>query len=77
MNNLKQIGVSLIMYVQDYNDYLPPLNTAMSWNGFYLFWLGDWGPLGRLYAGGYVKDVGVFICPSLWAIRKDIFQKNG
>jgi len=53
MNNLKQIGVAILMYVQDY-DYFPPLNVG----NWYL-----WNE--RLIYTGYIKNPHIFECPTL------------
>jgi prepilin-type N-terminal cleavage/methylation domain-containing protein/prepilin-type processing-associated H-X9-DG protein len=53
-NNLKQIGLAASQYVNDYNDYIPPVRVGgnPTWaqeNGF-------------LYV--YLKNPDVFLCPS-------------
>lgn len=63
-SNLKQIGIGVAMYVQDYDEAFP---LAYSWNG--LSGIGSattWGTYqtweGLIYP--YVKNSQVFICPS-------------
>lgn len=57
MSNLKQIGLSLMMYAQDWDSRLPsPLNGSQQWSA-------------RLAALGYVKNPGILVCPS-WPPRK-------
>ena len=61
MSNMKQLGTSVIMYVQDYDEMFPsgrvsPLDNTAQRNAHY----GQgWG--GQTYA--YVKNTGVFKCP--------------
>ncbi|MDD2711050.1 MAG: LacI family DNA-binding transcriptional regulator [Verrucomicrobiae bacterium] len=52
MNNLRQCGLALIQYAQDFEGYLP-----CPWNGQKV-----WGEL--LYSKGYVKDSNIYFCPS-------------
>jgi len=55
MNNLKQLGLAIMMYVNDYNEYFPPYNnTASNWT---------WGQ--NLYGNNYIRDAKVFACPSM------------
>ena len=53
MSNLKQCGLGLFMYIQDYNDY-HPTNEAGGGNKLSNF----------LINGGYVKNSKLFLCPS-------------
>jgi prepilin-type N-terminal cleavage/methylation domain-containing protein len=69
MNNLKQTGLALTSYADDYNDYLPD-NTLYIYMGFAAWrtsapknWLG----LGLLYIGGYIKNPKTFYCPSAYS----------
>ena len=59
LSNMKQIGLSLIMYAEDYNQNLPSayyyLNGANS-DGGYMHWSGMIMP--------YVKNEKIFVCPS-------------
>ncbi|MBN1445178.1 MAG: prepilin-type N-terminal cleavage/methylation domain-containing protein [Candidatus Omnitrophica bacterium] len=61
INNLKQLGLSFMMYLQDYNEYFPPSDTrdptgtntaAYAWHG-------------QLLKGGYVNSLKAFACPSM------------
>ncbi len=57
MSNLKQIGLALIMYSKDYDDFFPA-----SWDGW-MTWTR------RLWESGYVSTPtvgkpGIFVCPS-------------
>ena len=50
-SNLKQIGLGVIQYTQDYDEKLPPIYN----NG-----IGSW----RQFTQPYIKSVQVFACPS-------------
>jgi len=58
-SNLKQLGIAVLQYVQDYDEYYPAGDFVAS------YWAG-YGPgtgwIGVLYP--YVKSQGVFTCPS-------------
>lgn len=54
-SNLKQLGMGLLQYAQDYDERLP----AGPWGGANFTFTG-WA--GRVYP--YVKSTGVFVCPS-------------
>jgi len=75
-NNLKEIGLALMMYCQDY-DYIPPIHPA-EWNcgaGNHLYKRDAtykcWGGIGLLYSTGYIKDGHIFYCPSRRCPRYD------
>ncbi|MCD6219239.1 DUF1559 domain-containing protein [Candidatus Calescamantes bacterium] len=55
MNNLKQIGLAINMYQQDYDEYFPPFIDPKSDPKVY------WTT--KLWKGGYVKGL-VFLCPT-------------
>jgi prepilin-type N-terminal cleavage/methylation domain-containing protein/prepilin-type processing-associated H-X9-DG protein len=55
MSNLKQIGLGIMMYVQDYDDTYP-MSQRDNDTGAQTFWYYDVKP--------YVKDFRVFGCPS-------------
>lgn len=54
-SNMKQIGLGLMQYSQDY-DELQPMGAANSWTGDQLTW--------RQLVQPYVKSVQLFKCPS-------------
>jgi len=69
MNNLKQLSLAILMYVQDNDDFFPDnCLTRAGWGGppgpeagpnaFYPTWSH------RLWRDGYVKGIQVFKCPS-------------
>lgn len=69
INNLKQIGLSLAMYAQDYDEWYPVGNfTINSTTAFMSSARYDLKPL--LVNNGYIKDPKVFHCPSDRAIYK-------
>jgi prepilin-type N-terminal cleavage/methylation domain-containing protein/prepilin-type processing-associated H-X9-DG protein len=55
MNNLKQIGLGLHMYAQDYSEKFPTGTSGMGTDG------GNY--LGLLYSN-YTGDLRLFVCPS-------------
>ncbi len=66
-SNLKQLGITLVMYVGDYNDFLPsPRPVGVYWRGDSLVDSSnpaDLAPLGRLYAT-YQLNENLFFCPA-------------
>lgn len=68
-SNLKQIGIGLMMYEQDFDDYTTPIYCfqTSSWSGI-LFWFCD-------YIKDYVGDKKIFVCNA--AETKDINQSWG
>src|SRR5579862_3134643 len=66
ISNLKQIGLSLIMYTQDYDEAFPSVITNSSQDGGCapgLEWYalgGGWATL----ANPYIKNGQIFRCPS-------------
>jgi prepilin-type N-terminal cleavage/methylation domain-containing protein/prepilin-type processing-associated H-X9-DG protein len=63
-SNIKQIGLSMMQYVQDYDETYPTAYVAVSgtvgparWHPSYLFWQN------MLYP--YAKSTQVFVCPSV------------
>jgi prepilin-type N-terminal cleavage/methylation domain-containing protein len=64
MSNLKQIGLAILMYANDYDGYLPARMTGM----VSTFWVKDNEPtyLGLVIKGGYIKpnNYKVLFCPS-------------
>ena len=65
-SNLKQIGLGMNMYEQDYTDYTTPIYCFQNsgWNGA-LWWFCD-------YTVNYVGDKSLYVCPA--ADAKDINQ---
>ena len=71
MNNLKQLGTSASLYVQDYDESYPAYDlTSTDWGS------GPWGPSGQTLANNrsasrwipqllaYVRSPRIFACPS-------------
>lgn len=70
-SNLKQIGIALLMYADDYDSYLPRIKRAdgriVDCHTPYVradSKHGGWVGLGVLYSCGYIKDGRIFYCPS-------------
>ena len=61
VNNLKQLGLACFMYADDYDNNFPNPrnNSGQTLRG-----------MDALYQKGYIKDSGVFVCPSA-KIHKD------
>jgi prepilin-type processing-associated H-X9-DG protein len=66
--NLKQIGLSALMYSGDYGGYFPNLNSRGLGSGVALF--GNWQPLGSMQ---YIADHDnkVWTCPSVTIEKSD------
>ena len=67
INNLKQIGIVIYMYAEDYNGrrmWCTPGPDGLH-QGYHLWWSGE-GPsgLGLLVKCGYIKNVDLLFCPS-------------
>lgn len=58
LNNLKQIGTSIMMYAQDYDENLPSTSfPTPSWNQY------GWGFIFTLF-DPYTKNTKIYACPS-------------
>ncbi len=57
-SNLKQIGLALTQYVQDYDENYPLIYTG-AWNATGSYWT-HW----EYNVAPYIKSAGVFMCPS-------------
>jgi len=65
-NNLRQIGTGEVMYANDYHGYLTPGHYLLPALWEYCVILdGYWASMGLLYAGNYVRDYEVYLCPSM------------
>jgi len=59
-NNLRQIGLAIAMYAQDYGSCPDnPLDAS-----FNIRYNSPWSGLGKLYGGGYLINHKIFYCPS-------------
>jgi prepilin-type N-terminal cleavage/methylation domain-containing protein len=70
MNNLKQIGLAITMYAQDWDGRVPMGDDGFDTHDFnnysnFLSFPNKVFGLGRLYQLRYVKDGGIFYCPSI------------
>ncbi|MCD6408437.1 DUF1559 domain-containing protein [bacterium] len=71
MNNLKQIGLAINMYTQDWDGNVPVPDVGLNWTwGFHdeldrLSYGTTVQGLGKLWQGHYIKDLSVFFCPSI------------
>jgi prepilin-type N-terminal cleavage/methylation domain-containing protein len=77
LSNLKQLGTAMLMYVADHDGYFPPaLGREPSQRFVY-----EWSWLNRIQP--YVKNLGVFICPSAarrsteWTQNDEILRNYG
>lgn len=64
VSNLKQIGLAIIQYTQDYDEMLPPRANTYP---------GNWKNLVNAYA----KATGVFACPSNQEAQETDFDASG
>src|SRR6266496_4811599 len=67
LSNLRQLGMVLQMYANDYNDQIPiGYAVGQPWTGYYICQNGATYPcLGRLWLGNYLKNAPkTFYCPS-------------
>ena len=62
LSNLKQLGSCVIMYAQDYREWLPP-NCPSGYDRLRSPW-GKWWGAGMLYSNNYLKNPQIFYCPS-------------
>jgi len=80
LSNLKQIGLGMMMYVQDYDEIYPPRLTG--WQGTPPG--GDWGNSANTYwywpqmMYPYTKNMQVFVCPSKSGLSegKNVLNQN-
>ena len=59
ISNLKQLGLALHMYAQDYDEYFPKLADVEGKAN-----LGDASDDGMNFYPDYISSLGVFVCPS-------------
>jgi len=59
MNNLKQINLAIMMYVQDYDEWLPPSRIHWSSSPWYKWWYQEGSPLWP-----YFKNENMVYCPT-------------
>jgi len=68
MNNLKQIGLAIRMYANDFHNWFPEPSGATDYNYYtkmcFNKLLGYDNSGNSLGYGSYLKDPGIFICPS-------------
>lgn len=63
VGNLKQHGQALVMYCDDYKDFLPPIYRNRSIREIIKL-NGVWYSYGLFYANGYINNPRVLYCPS-------------
>ena len=61
LSNVKQIGLAIMMYVQDYDEMYPRTNQ---WNYPAAYWPSGWVYNWVAVIGPYVKNTQIFVCPS-------------
>ena len=71
-SNLKQIGLAVMMYAQDYDETMPPYSQGWGFRGSLGYGGGD-GPRWADVIYPYVKNRAVFDCPSGSTQRMAIF----
>jgi len=70
MNNERQAGLGMTMYVEDFNCFPPGSPALARWpsdgpGALWVSWSPDaWRGNGALFAGGIINDPTVFYCPS-------------
>jgi prepilin-type N-terminal cleavage/methylation domain-containing protein/prepilin-type processing-associated H-X9-DG protein len=67
MNNLRQIYISLSMYLNDYDEYFPCADDPVSLNPYYWLWMGrGWRKILMPYIKKNIneKDPSILYCPS-------------
>jgi len=85
MSNLKQLGLAVQMYTQDYDEQLPCAWDNVEGNnqmGGWMFYrdfpnenTGDWDPSQSSIAP-YVKNTAVFHCPSDASQQENVYAMN-
>ncbi len=63
-NNLKQVGLGMLMYADDFNGFTPGVTQAYNYPGVGYMSAARWSQV--LRGQEYVKTLNVFLCPS-WA----------
>ena len=64
MNNLKQLGLALLMYTQDYHGYFPIGPNTYGRRTYYWAMDGLDGYVSPPWTGGQRKRPSIFLCPS-------------
>ena len=67
LSNMKQLGLAAMQYAQDYDELLPRINIAVAANTYYLpngVLAPNTAMLWHTIIFPYVKNIGVFTCPS-------------
>ncbi len=72
LNNNKQIGLAMLMYAGDYNDFLPPLNTG-TWPAYTTNWWFKVLDNGKYITSSTISN-NVWRCPAV--LDTDINQGN-
>lgn len=66
-SNLKQMGVYMMSYAQDYDEHFPVGQFTNDRQNNFLFWQAansQWSHFGLLYLAGYVPMPAAFYCPA-------------
>ncbi len=74
-SNLKQIGLAIRMYTQDYDETMPFLVNGSSWNWHQTDWINQtyWGYFYQPYA----KNEKIWACPSAQAQKNSSYGLSG
>ena len=67
MNNLKQLGITFAMYINDYDEWYPRYILGRCPTNWDLFWMGCYCPNHKRHPNGlyaYIKNEKMWKCPS-------------
>jgi len=81
ISNLKQIGLAVAMYLQDFEGYTPVITATADWllrdQAGCMLNASMWTGMGLFYSQGYISAPGVFFCPSQRTYREFTLEAYG